>query len=104
VSGSVTENSLAIKCHTTRGHKSVKNAECTQVGGYLRCAVPVHSKKTDVVRATRAVLATGLEVARVEINSKDGKITVVPGKPDAGAPANPWDEVLTDAENEKRIA
>jgi hypothetical protein len=61
-------------------------------------------KKTDVTRATRAVLAAGLEVARVEINSKDGKITVVPGRPDGGsAGQNPWDEVL-DAENEKRAS
>jgi hypothetical protein len=65
---------------------------------------PCAFKKTDVVRATRAVLAAGLEIARVEINSKDGKITVVPGKADAAAPANPWDEVLGDAENEKRAS
>jgi hypothetical protein len=38
-------------------------------------------KKTDVTRATRAVLAAGLEVRRVEINPRDGTITVVPGKP-----------------------
>ena len=38
-------------------------------------------KKTDVTRATRAVLAAGLEVRRVEINPRDGTITVVPAKP-----------------------
>jgi hypothetical protein len=38
-------------------------------------------KKTDVTRATRAVMAAGLEVCRVEINPRDGTITVVPGKP-----------------------
>jgi hypothetical protein len=38
-------------------------------------------KKTDVTRATRAVLAAGLEVRRVEINSRDGTITMVPAKP-----------------------
>jgi hypothetical protein len=37
-------------------------------------------KKTDVTRATKAVLAAGLEVARVEIG-RDGAIVVVPGKP-----------------------
>jgi hypothetical protein len=36
-------------------------------------------KKTDVTRATKAILAAGLEVARVEI-SKDGGIIVVPEK------------------------
>jgi hypothetical protein len=38
-------------------------------------------KKTDVTRAARAVLAAGLNVARIEINPRDGTITVVPGKP-----------------------
>jgi len=37
-------------------------------------------KKTDVTRATKAVLAAGLEVARVEIG-RDGLIVVVSGKP-----------------------
>ncbi len=34
-------------------------------------------KKTDVTRATKAVRAAGLEIARVEIG-KDGSIVVVP--------------------------
>ncbi len=36
-------------------------------------------KERDVTRATKAVLAAGLEVVRVEIG-KDGVITVVPGR------------------------
>ena len=36
-------------------------------------------KKTDVTRATKAVLAAGLQVARVEIG-RDGAIVVVSGK------------------------
>jgi hypothetical protein len=36
-------------------------------------------KERDVARATRAVMAAGLNVARVEIE-KDGRIVVVPGK------------------------
>jgi hypothetical protein len=43
-------------------------------------------KKTDVTRATRAVLDAGLDVARIEIE-KDGRIVVVPGKPDGQADA-----------------
>jgi hypothetical protein len=38
-------------------------------------------KERDVRRAAKAVMAVGLDIARVEID-KDGTITVVPGKPD----------------------
>ena len=34
-----------------------------------------------MTRATKAVLAAGLKIARVEID-KEGRIIVVPGKPD----------------------
>ena len=58
---------------------------------------PSSFKKTDLTRAARAVLAAGLEIARVEIK-KDGAIVVVPGKPteaiqDAGGDRNEWDLV-----------
>ncbi len=55
-------------------------------------------KKNDVTRATKAVLAAGLGVARVEI-AKDGVITVVPVKPEEGGsalPTNEWDEWTND--------
>lgn len=55
---------------------------------------PLIFKKTDVTRATIAVRAAGLEIARVEI-TKDGVIVVVPGKPvelgGAGIESNEWD-------------
>jgi hypothetical protein len=64
-------------------------------------------KKTDITRATRAVLAAGLAVARIEIN-KDGAIVVVPGKPetpiradqinDSGAVPNALDRELVEFE------
>jgi hypothetical protein len=41
---------------------------------------PLIFKKRDVTRATNAVRAAGLEIARIEI-TKDGVIVVVPGKP-----------------------
>jgi hypothetical protein len=59
---------------------------------------PCAFKKTDVTRATNAVLAAGLDVARVEIN-KDGLIVVVPAKPGEARntiEVNEWDEVLND--------
>jgi hypothetical protein len=42
---------------------------------------PCLFKERDVTRAAKAVLAAGLEIARVEI-AKDGAIVVVPGKPE----------------------
>ena len=55
---------------------------------------PSHFKKTDVIRATKAVRAAGLEVTRVEIN-KDGAIAVFSGKPidlsNPKAEPNEWD-------------
>ena len=58
---------------------------------------PSKFTKSDVTRATKAVLAAGLDVARVEIE-KDGRIVVVPGKapdhPAHGNLPNEWDEVL----------
>lgn len=53
-------------------------------------------KERDVTRATKAVLAAGLEIARVEIGT-DGMIVVVPSKSteDAGdAGRNEWDQVF----------
>ena len=49
---------------------------------------PSNFKKTDVTRATNAVLAAGLQVARIEIN-KDGLIVVVPEKSEEPPRANP---------------
>jgi hypothetical protein len=47
---------------------------------------PCLFKERDVTRAAKAVLAAGLDIARVEIG-KDGGIIVVPGKPEAQAAA-----------------
>jgi hypothetical protein len=41
---------------------------------------PCRFKKSDVKKATQAVLAAGLSVARIEVD-RDGSITIVPGKP-----------------------
>jgi hypothetical protein len=66
---------------------------------------PCLFKERDVTRATKAVLAAGLNVARVEI-AKDGAIVVVPDKPCAGAGdgLNPWDEVLDNATDKERTS
>jgi hypothetical protein len=55
---------------------------------------PCLFKERDVTRATKAVLAADLEIARVEI-AKDGAIVVAPGTPETPAqsePPNEWDE------------
>jgi hypothetical protein len=48
-------------------------------------------KERDVTRATKAVRAAGLEIARVEIN-KDGGFTIVPGKPETPVKADQINE------------
>ena len=56
---------------------------------------PCTFKRTDVTRAAKAVLAAGLEIARVEI--KDGAIVVIPAKPDeppsGHTSENEWDHI-----------
>jgi hypothetical protein len=58
----------------------------------------------DLARAVRAAHRAG-GVARIEISSDDGTITLLLGEPPTGnGKDNPWDEVLTDATDEKRSA
>ena len=54
---------------------------------------PSKFKKTDLTRAAKAILAAGLEIARLEV-ATDGSIIVIPGK----SPAGTTDKV-TDASN-----
>jgi hypothetical protein len=59
---------------------------------------PCLFKERDVTRAAKAVLAAGLNIARVEI-AKDGAIIVVPGKPErvpdeGGEERNEWNDAL----------
>ena len=51
-------------------------------------------RQTDVTRAVKAVVAAGVEVARVEVD-REGRIIVVAGKPapDVGRGANEWDRI-----------
>jgi hypothetical protein len=49
-------------------------------------------RQRDIARAVRAVLATGVGVARVEIGS-DGRISILTGKPIEGGPASEQDDL-----------
>jgi hypothetical protein len=65
---------------------------------------PTTFRQRDVSRALRAARAVGLPVSGFEI-SKDGSISIKTGT--AGEQQrsnNPWDTVLTDAEDTKRPA
>jgi hypothetical protein len=51
-------------------------------------------RQSDVTKAVKAVVAAGVEVARVEVDA-DGRIVVVAGKPtpDEGREGNQWDRI-----------
>jgi len=51
---------------------------------------PLSFKQRDLTRALKAVEAAGLTVARAEVD-KDGKIVIVPGRPEAGGEQNELD-------------
>lgn len=60
----------------------------------VRRRAPSLFKQRDMTRAVRAVIAAGVEVARVEVDN-DGRIVVF-AKHDSqcGASPNPWDEAV----------
>ena len=65
---------------------------------------PSNFRQQDVTRAINAAKASGLPIARVEIDAKTAKITVFVGEPNLEAPTpanapNPWEE---EAEEMKR--
>ena len=58
-------------------------------------ARPPSFRQTDVTRVVKAVIAAGVQVAKVEVD-KAGKIVVVVGEPSkTDVENNPWDEVIT---------
>jgi hypothetical protein len=60
-------------------------------------------RQSEIARATRGMLAAGLSVRGVEVDSATGKFSVLIGNPTPAA-TNTWDDLLSDAEDEKRSA
>lgn len=62
---------------------------------------PCLFRESDMRRAIKAAVASGLEIARVEI-AKDGAIVVVPGRPDrhVAASSDDLDRELAEFENQ----
>lgn len=58
---------------------------------------PCTFRQRDVTRAVKAVLAAGVEIARVEVD-RTGKIVIMAGKPAADTERNEWDEVFDGAD------
>ncbi len=61
-------------------------------------------KQSEVERAIRGARAQGLSVCRIDIEPRSGKISIVAQPSGMTNDANPWDEVLKNAEDKKRPA
>jgi hypothetical protein len=58
---------------------------------------PRQFKQSDVTAIVKAVENAGKSVARVELDTNNGKITVFVAGRDGGAPtANPWEELANE--------
>jgi hypothetical protein len=59
---------------------------------------PSHFRQQDVARAIKAAKAGGLDIVRVEIDTKTGQIALVVKKDEVQEtkPINPWDTASTD--------
>jgi hypothetical protein len=55
---------------------------------------PSNFKERDVRSAVKAVREAGVRIGRIEINSRDGKVVIIPGEPDSVGTipdVNEWD-------------
>jgi molybdopterin biosynthesis enzyme len=52
---------------------------------------PCTFKQSDMVRAIKAAVAAGVEIARVEVD-KEGKIVIIAGKPESKSAGNELDQ------------
>jgi hypothetical protein len=66
--------------------------------------VPLNFRQADVQRAIKAATAEGLKVARVEVDPKTAKISVIIGEPEAeeAEELNPWDKAPMPSEKKRK--
>ena len=65
---------------------------------------PLPFKQKDVVRTMRSAKKGGLDIGHVEVVTKDGTTIRVFGRGEATQDNNLWNEVLSNAADEKRPA
>jgi hypothetical protein len=64
---------------------------------------PSKFKRSDIARAVKATIASGLTVAGIKVDPHSGEFSVIVGEPASTTDPNPWDEV-TNAADKKRPA
>jgi hypothetical protein len=63
---------------------------------------PSSFRQQDVTRAVKAVTAAGVDIARIEVDTATGRITITTGRaaePGWGKIPNEWDAILHHGQN-----
>jgi hypothetical protein len=65
---------------------------------------PSNFRQQDVARAIKAAQASGLPIARIEVDPKTAKITVIVGEPatEEAQKVNPWDNAPMPSERKRK--
>src|SRR5262249_22622306 len=93
--GSVTPQAAQWRPRVGRGGRVIASDNANSGKQKLTMArAPSRFRQGDVTRAVKAVVAAGVEVREVLVDT-DGKIRVIAGKPanEAHGPQNEWDSV-----------
>ena len=96
----IARNKPPSPCTRRQGPSPDDSGSHDRGGGGVMSRAPPTFRKRDVRAAVAAVVAAGVEVASVELD-KDGKITVIAGKPCNDQHGNPWDAAVRKLENER---
>ena len=63
---------------------------------------PSNFRQQDVTRAINAAKASGLPIARIEVDPKTSKIIVIVGEPGKDEARNPWDNAPMPSERKRK--